>query len=66
MLFISTILFVWRHNYFRHSRIPQQNKSFNTTSERKLIASADKHHVDAVNGLQKVKRLYSLERRLLM
>lgn len=66
MFFVSPFFLTWSRKYFKYSQGPQQNESFDMSNERELMASADKHHVDAINGLQKAKRLYSLERRPLM
>ncbi len=64
MSFVSPFFLTWRHRSFKHWRLPwrQQPSSFSASNERNFTASTDKHHVDAVNEAQKVKRLYFLER----
>lgn len=64
MYFISPFFLPWSRKHFKHSRDPQPSSPFDISNERELMASTDKHHVDVVNSLQTVKRLYSLERRL--
>ena len=68
MYFVSPFLLRWSQKHFRFSQPPQQNKAFDyrEPSERSLMASADKHHADAVDNLQKAKRRYFMERRSLM
>lgn len=64
MYFVSPLFLVWSRKDFNQPRPPRQNEpaNFNPPSERELMASADKHHAEAVNTLQKAKRLYFLER----
>ena len=64
MYLISPFFFAWSRRPFKHWQFfrRQQSSEFNASSEKNLTASTDKHHVDAVSEVQKVKRLYFLER----
>lgn len=64
MYFVSPFFLAWCHKSFKYWRFSrrQQSSDFSASNERSLTASTDKHHIDAVSEVQKVKRLYFLER----
>ena len=66
MYFVSPVFLAWSQQFFKRPNLPQENGlpqfNSNTTNERTLIESANKHHLNAVNNFQKVKRIYFLER----
>ncbi|EKU97639.1 hypothetical protein Lepto7375DRAFT_6855 [Leptolyngbya sp. PCC 7375] len=64
MYFVSPFFLAWSRKSFKYWRFSrrQQPSNFSASNERSLTVSTDKHHVDAVSEVQKVKRLYFLER----
>ena len=64
MYFVPSFFLAWGRKSFKDWRFSQrqQPSDFNTLSERNSTISTDKHHVDAIREVQKVKRNYFLER----
>ena len=62
MYFVSPLLLAQSRQFSRRRRFPQQKQSSNF-NDHTVMASVNKHHADAVNELQKVKRAYFQVRR---
>ncbi|MEM9908426.1 MAG: hypothetical protein AAF921_25725 [Cyanobacteria bacterium P01_D01_bin.44] len=60
MLFIPTFYYLWSRDALSRMRF---RRNFNNKVAEDATASANKHHTDAVNDLQKLKRFHHLERR---
>ncbi|MEO1352572.1 MAG: hypothetical protein AAFW84_27880 [Cyanobacteria bacterium J06635_15] len=60
MLFIPTLYYLWSRDALSRMRF---RRSSDGNAEKDTTVSANKHHTDAVNDLQKLKRCYHLERR---
>ena len=58
MYFVSPLFLAWTRKYLNRSQPLRPNRplKYCEPNERQLMASADKHHTDAVNELQRVKR----------
>lgn len=60
MFFIPTFYYLWSRDALSRMRF---RRGADNPAEKDTTASTHQHHADAVDNLQKLKRVHSLERR---
>ena len=67
MLLVPTFRYLWSRDAFNRMRFSREKrpdrKNANSPAEQNVTISVNKHHTDATENLQRLKRSHHLERR---